>query len=228
MGIFTQCPGKEPSQSIMSPRITYRIALLLLAGLLSPENGYGQADTLYAVDGSLKEVGTLVDGFKDGLWIAYYPGGSMKARGSFDMGYKTGQWIWYHENGEVSSVEKWNRGRYRQGSYWDDQGNPSDISEVFTDPQYPGGIEAFTKMIVENIRYPEEIVEKGLEGRVVLEFRISSNGRLVNPKPIESAHPELDREAIRVVLLSDLWIPATFHGKRTSSSYTFPISFALQ
>lgn len=52
--------------------------------------------------------------------------------------------------------------------------------------------------------------------------------RVANPKPKESAYSELDREAIRVVLMPDKWIPATFHGKRTSSLHTFPNSFALQ
>ena len=208
--------------------MTHILLLVAAAVLLFSANAAAQSDTLYDENGNLSETGTLVDGYKDGLWIAYYPEGQVKAKGSFDRGFKTGQWIWYHENGEISSVEKWNRGIYKQGQYWDEKGNPSDISEVFTDPRYPGGIEEFTKMIVENIKYPEDVISKGLEGRVVLEFRINSNGQLVNPKPISSGHPELEREAMRVVMLSDKWEPATFHGKRTSSMYTFPITFALQ
>lgn len=82
-------------------------------------------------------------------------------------------------------------------------------------------------MIVEKIEYPEEAIDKGLEGRVVLKFRINSRGELVNPVIAERAHPKLNTEALRVVQLSDLWIPAEFHGVRTSTSYTFPISFAL-
>jgi TonB family protein len=209
-------------------KISYRIWLIVLSGLIWTGSALAQTDTLYDADGNVSETGTMVDGYKDGLWMAYYPGGQVKAKGSFDRGYKTGQWIWYHENGEISSVEKWNRGIYKQGQYWDDKGNPSDISEVFTDPQYPGGIEAFTRMITENIQYPEDVMSQGLEGRVVLKFRIDSNGRLVNPKPISTGHPELEKEAMRVVMLSDRWVPATFHGKRTSSMYTFPITFALQ
>jgi TonB family protein len=212
----------------MVRRPSYISFLLISTSLLCFVSTFGQVDTLYSADGSILEIGVMEDGFKDGSWVSYYPGGNVRSEGEFNKGYRVGEWIWYHENGAVCSVEKWRKGVYKKGDYWDENGNQSDISEVLTNPEYPGGIEAFTKMIIENIEYPEEIIDKGIEGRVVLKFHINSRGQLVNPVVAEHAHPKLNEEALRVVQLSDLWIPAEFHGVRTSTSYTFPISFALQ
>ena len=206
---------------------SYLIFLLVFASFVCIDTVHGQADTLYSADGSVLEVGELVDGFKDGEWLSYYPNGNIRSKGLFKNGFRVGEWTWYHENGTICSMEKWKKGIYKKGDYWDPDGKQSDISEVLTNPEYPGGMEAFTKMIVEKIEYPEEAIDKGLEGRVVLKFRINSRGELVNPEVAEKAHPKLDKEALRVVQLSDLWIPAEFHGVKTTTSYTFPISFAL-
>ena len=71
-------------------------------------------------------------------------------------------------------------------------------------------------------------MKKGIEGRVILEFQINHRGELVNPVVAEQVHPALDQEALRVVRLSDLWIPARFHGERTAIQLTMPIYFALE
>jgi TonB family protein len=202
--------------------------LPIIIGLLFIHTGYGQSDTLFSKENSVLETGDLKDGFKHGHWISYYPDGAIRSEGLFNEGVRVGEWTWYHPNGEVSSVEKWKRGEYKKGKYWDREGNPSDITEVLTHPEYPGGIEAFTQMVASNLQYPEQMKLEGIEGRVVLEFRINRNGRLVRPRVAEGAHPALEQEALRVVRMSDEWTPARFHGKNTTASYTFPIVFALQ
>jgi TonB family protein len=208
-------------------KLTYRIIILAISGFMCLA-GYGQSDTLYADDGSILAVGTLEDGLKTGWWISYYPDGNVKSHGTFKNGFKVGEWTWYHPNSRISSIEIWKAGVYDRGKYWDENGKPSDIYEVLTNPQYPGGIEAFTQMISENIIYPEEVYDEGIEGRVVLEFTITAGGRLVNPVVKEPAHPELDEEALRAVQLSGTWTPAKFHDLRVPSRYEIPITFALQ
>ncbi|MEZ5072376.1 MAG: TonB family protein [Bacteroidales bacterium] len=207
-------------------RFSILLIAALLGGFLSRVNA--QCDTLFSSTGAVLEIGMLEDGFKDGLWTAYHPDGSIRSEGEFDNGIKHGTWTWYHANGQVSSVEKWKKGSYKKGKYWDENGQPSDISVVLTDAAYPGGLQAFRKLIAENVAYPEQVLDLGIEGRVVLTFQINSQGRVVNPVVKETAHPQLDQEAIRVVQLSDAWTPATFHGEYTATTFTFPITFALQ
>jgi TonB family protein len=188
---------------------------------------FGQEDTLRYADGSY-EVGTVEDGLKDGYWMSYYPDGTKRSEGTFVEGLRVGRWTWYHENGLTKAVEKWKDGIYQKGEYWDVHGKKSDISVALTNPEYPGGMEAFTRMIAENLVYPEAVINEGVEGQVVLHFQIGASGRLLNPVVSKQAHPELAEEALRVIQLSERWTPAEFHGRKTSTSYTFPITFALQ
>jgi TonB family protein len=212
----------------MYPVSLLRKFILFAIGIACISTGYGQSDTMYFDSGAVKGAGDLKDGYKDGIWVSYFEDGAVRSKGPFNMGFREGEWIWYHENGMVCAIEQWKGGIYRRGEYWDNEGKQSDISEVLSHPEYPGGIEAFTRLIAENIVYPERVKLEGIEGRVVLRFQISPGGRLVNPVITKPAHPELDREALRVVQLSGEWIPAEFHGMKTVSQYTFPITFALQ
>ena len=211
----------------MIRQLIYRIMMTVLALLISMGTVAAQDNTLHHADGSY-ETGILKDGFKDGYWMSYYPDGTVSSEGNFEEGLRVGQWIWYHSNGNTKGIEKWKNGMYAGGAYWDEKGKESDISQVLSSPEYPGGMEAFKQMIANNLQYPEQMQLEGVEGCVVLQFQICANGELIKPKVTKNVHPELDEEALRVIQLSDAWIPGEFHGRKTTTQYTVPITFALQ
>ena len=211
----------------MVKKTSYRILLILILGMGLIVSASPRNDTLRYADGAYA-VGVLEEGLKDGIWRSYYSDGALHSEGRFDHGLRVGSWIWYHENGRKKAVEEYVGGLYKEGEYWDDRGHKSDISVALTSPEYPGGMEAFTQLISENLVYPENVLEEGVEGSVVLQFQVSALGRVINPVVASSVHPELDKEALRVIQLSERWIPAEFHGKKTTTQYTFPITFALK
>ena len=86
----------------------------------------------------------------------------------------------------------------------------------------------FRKFIAQNMRYPEKAAEKGITGRVITQFVIDENGELIEPKVISSAHPLLDSEAIRVLMLSPAWKPGKQKGINVRVYYTFPINFYME
>lgn len=47
-------------------------------------------------------------------------------------------------------------------------------------PEYPGGKEAFKKYIKENLEYPEEALQKQVEGIVQLAAEINDNGDVID------------------------------------------------
>lgn len=49
-------------------------------------------------------------------------------------------------------------------------------------PRYGGGKEEFGRFIAENLRYPKEALEAGIEGRVLVEYEIDDNGLVHNPR----------------------------------------------
>ena len=101
-------------------------------------------------------------------------------------------------------------------------------TEVEQMPSYPGGENALTTYLVDNIKYPEEAVKKGIEGRVLIKFIVEKDGSISNVEVAEPVNPLLDKEALRVVRSMDNWIPGKQNGKPVRVLWNIPISFRLK
>lgn len=99
-------------------------------------------------------------------------------------------------------------------------------SEVM--PEFPGGTESMMKFLVENIKYPKEAMDKGIAGRVFVEFVVEQDGSLSDVKVLRSVDPILDNEAVRIVKTMPKWKPGTEGGKTVRVKYVLPIVFRLQ
>ena len=95
-------------------------------------------------------------------------------------------------------------------------------------PRFPGGDEAMMQFIAKNVKYPEEASKKGTEGRVYVQFIVNTDGSVVEPKVVGSAHPELNAEALRVVKLMPKWTPGKQNGHIVRVKFTIPIVFRLK
>jgi TonB family protein len=95
-------------------------------------------------------------------------------------------------------------------------------------PMFPGGEELLGKYVAMNTRYPEEAMKKGLQGTVVVKFRISSKGKVSGYEIAHSVCPELDEEALRVVMTITKFEPAIVDGKPVSAWFHMPIKFVLR
>ena len=100
-----------------------------------------------------------------------------------------------------------------------------DVVEVM--PQYPGGQIAMLKYIMENIKYPKQIMEEGIQGRVTVRFIVEKDGSISDVKPILSVHPLLDKEAVRVVKSMPKWSPGKHNGKPVRVRFNLPVMFKL-
>lgn len=103
------------------------------------------------------------------------------------------------------------------------------LERVENMPEFPGGIKAMMKWLGENINYPEEAAKKNIQGRVIVQFVVETNGTISNIEVIKSMHKLLDAEAMRVVGAMPKWKPGTLQdGKAVRVRYTLPVQFALQ
>ncbi len=100
-----------------------------------------------------------------------------------------------------------------------------DYTSIDEQPIFPGGESALFKYIARNTRYPETCKEKGIGGRVFVQFIINKTGKVSNVEVLRSVHPELDQEAMRVISSLPDWTPGKHQGKNVSVQYTIPISF---
>jgi hypothetical protein len=96
--------------------------------------------------------------------------------------------------------------------------------------RYPGGHEAFSFFIASNFSFPARCAEEGIEGYVLIKFRINPYGeiKIVSAENRSPACPEFAAEAIRVVLASSTWIPGVYNGKYISAHRILPIRLNTQ
>lgn len=90
-----------------------------------------------------------------------------------------------------------------------------------------GGDSELMKFIADNIKYPEEAVKNKTEGRVTIQFIVSSTGEITNIAVLQKLDPLLDKEAVRVVSSMPKWEPGIQGGKAVPVYYTVPVIFRL-
>ena len=95
-------------------------------------------------------------------------------------------------------------------------------------PAFPGGYTALQKYFDDNIEYPTEAVDNGVEGTVRVAFTVDENGKLVNAGIDGDAQGYgLDEEALRVVSKMPKWTPGSVGGKPVKTKFVLPVRFAL-
>ncbi len=85
----------------------------------------------------------------------------------------------------------------------------------------------FLKFIEKEIKYPQEAIDKKIEGKVMVQFVIDKDGYIKEAKIVSGIHPALDQEALSVVYSSPRWQPGKQRGHKVMVVQTFPIEFKL-
>ena len=78
-----------------------------------------------------------------------------------------------------------------------------DHEQVFIEheeaPEFPGGTQALNEYIKTNKLYPQEAMDRGIEGRVIAQFVVDSMGNVCEERVVRSVDTQLDGEAIRLI-----------------------------
>lgn len=92
-------------------------------------------------------------------------------------------------------------------------------------PQFPGGDSAMYAFISENITYPESLKEKGMSGKVYIQFVVEEDGQITNIKVLRSPHELFTKEAESMMAKMPKWIPGVQRGKPVRVRLVLPIDF---
>ncbi len=103
----------------------------------------------------------------------------------------------------------------------------SNSSKTEIMPEFPGGEKELIKYLSKNVKYPIVARENGVQGRVVVQFFITSTGKIKDITILKSVESSLDSEAMRVTSLMPDWSPAKLNGKPVNVKFTMPISFKI-
>ncbi len=99
------------------------------------------------------------------------------------------------------------------------------------DPSFIGGDKEIGKYLRENLIYPEEAKEEGLEGTVFVDFIIDEKGAVREATASETLGDGIDQsfkdEALRVVNAMPAWTPGLQRGVAVNTRFSIPITFRL-
>lgn len=93
--------------------------------------------------------------------------------------------------------------------------------------EYPGGQAALMSYLSNNIHYPNAAREAGIQGLVILQFTVNSDGSIENIDVMRSPDASLEKEAIRVVKSMPRWHPGENNHKKVRSTFKLPVNFRL-
>ncbi|MBR2241673.1 MAG: energy transducer TonB [Prevotella sp.] len=94
-------------------------------------------------------------------------------------------------------------------------------------PEFPGGMTEFMKWLTKNLKYPESARRQNQQGTVVISFIVNTDGSTSEIRVVRPRHPDLDREAVRVVRMMPKWKPGEDHGKVCRTMISIPIVFKI-
>jgi tonB family C-terminal domain len=85
----------------------------------------------------------------------------------------------------------------------------------------------FRKWVMSNVKYPDILFRKGVQGRVLATFVIEKDGVLSSVEIISSPHPLMAEEVEKVLRESPKWTPGEQGGLTVRVRYTLPVDFRL-
>ena len=92
---------------------------------------------------------------------------------------------------------------------------------------YKNGEEGLKEFILSSMEYPKLAIEKSVEGTVVIEFIVETNGYITAITPKHNVGAGCTEEALRVITQTR-WQPATLNNKLVRYKMTYPITFSLR
>jgi protein TonB len=94
-------------------------------------------------------------------------------------------------------------------------------------PLFPGGDNERMKFLAQNIQYPQQASELGIQGTVYIQFVVDSKGNITDVKIMRGIGGGCDEEALRVVKIMPKWHPGKQNGKTVRVLYTMPVTFKI-
>lgn len=105
--------------------------------------------------------------------------------------------------------------------------NPEHFRVVRELPQFPGGAVEMMKWLTRNLKYPADAKHRNKEGKVTVQFIVTTEGTVTDIKIITHADHALDREALRVIRAMPRWKAGVQDGKPCRTMVRIPVVFKL-
>ena len=90
-----------------------------------------------------------------------------------------------------------------------------------------GSLEDFRAWVMTQVRFPKEMLDKDIRGRVVAAFIVDTDGNVSNVDILQTPDKAFSNEVIRVLMNSPKWEAGMSEGKPVKVKYIIPVDFAI-
>ncbi len=94
-------------------------------------------------------------------------------------------------------------------------------------PEFPGGLNAMMLFIRDNVKYPQEALNKEIAGTAVVKFVVEKDGSLTNIEVVRDPGGGLGAEAERIIREMPKWTPGAQRNQPVRVQMMAPIRFSL-
>ena len=102
---------------------------------------------------------------------------------------------------------------------------PDIFPKVEVMPEFPGGSKALAQFLGRNIRYPQNAIDNGTEGKLIVKFVVCEDGSLCNEEFQNRLGDGCEQEVLRVLRLMPPWKPGLVDGKPVKTFFRLPVTF---
>jgi TonB family protein len=115
--------------------------------------------------------------------------------------------------------------------YYTDRNGKMVYYKAEVNPAFPGGQKALTAYLHDNLVYPNEAQDQGIEGTVFVDFVVLADGSINEVEVLNDPSDDIDQrlidEAVRVISIMPDWTPGKQHGKTVDVKFSLPVTFQL-
>lgn len=188
------------------------------------------ACTYFYPDGRPKEVLSYKNNRREGEGIEFYPDGNLRVRKNYLRNRLEGMLVEYYPNSTVKREEMYKNGTCVNGKLFAEDGSKLRHTTAYEQfPQYSdGGIAEFAADLRKAIKYPKGLQKTEFDGKVLLNFTVDPEGKMIDPKMKGNIHPDMEKailQAFYAIAGTNRWKPGYQRGEAKRVAFTVPISF---
>jgi TonB family protein len=222
---------KIKTDSGFAVTIRYRSGTVEMTGLFADDSMKVKLGVFhwYNEKGILTHVCQFSQGKSNGPEEFYDDRGKAISKGENLDGEHTGTWTGYYPSGKSAGTANFNAGKLISLALLNEDGSSNKTEKVFEkDAEFPGGPTQLLRYLNKSLRYPDYAVKHRIQGLVLVQFRVTTEGQVTDAKVIYTEDKHLDAEAVRVMREMPEWKPGIGGGVPRDTYKRQPVVFKLE
>jgi len=175
----------------------------------------------------------------EGIYTDFWDNNNVYYSGKVVNFLKVGTWKRYGDSGELRNEEIFEKSKFVKGiTYKEGKKYPYKIQErlsYFKSCKNDKNLKQEKECtlyemakFVGKVNYPKKAIDKNIEGKVIVSFKVDKKGKVVELELLQSAHELLNKAALKHIAKLPRFVPAVQKGIKVKLMYKIPVSFRLE